>query len=175
MSYIFVFLIVYLYICLTMRYIILKTEELEALELLYKNSGDNIARRRSQCLILSHQRQPITSLSKVFGVSRRTVERWFDGWEESGVDSLQMAPGRGVKTRLKGYEKEVAEQVGIHGRNLKNVLQYFKEKHNISICKKTLQNFLKDTGLYLEAGKAVRQVQARQKRVHNQASTNRNP
>jgi hypothetical protein len=37
MSYYLVFVIVIVYICLTMRYITLKTEELEALELLYKN------------------------------------------------------------------------------------------------------------------------------------------
>jgi len=155
LSYIFVILIVIPYICLTMRYITLKTEELEALELLYKNSDDNFVRKRSQCLLLSHQKQSITDLSKIFGVSRRTIERWYDGWTQNGVDSLQMVPGRGVKTRLKGYEDEVAEQVGIHGRNLKNVLTYFKEKHNITICKKTLQNFLKDTGLYLETNQTI--------------------
>jgi transposase len=138
-----------------MRYITLKTEELEALELLYKNSTDNMVRKRSQCLLLSHQKQTITDLSKIFSTSRRTIERWFDGWAQSGVESLQMAPGRGVKTRLKGYEDEVAEQVEIHGRNLKNVLNYFEEKHKISICKKTLQNFLKGTGLYLEANQAI--------------------
>jgi transposase len=138
-----------------MRYITLKTEELEALELLYKNSDDNLVRKRSQCLLLSHQKQSITDLSKIFGVSRRTIERWYDGWAQSGVKSLQMVTGRGVKTRLKGYEDEVAEQVEIHGRNLKNVLNYFKENHNITICKKTLQNFLKVTGLYLETDQTI--------------------
>jgi len=138
-----------------MRYITLKTGELEALELLFKNSTNNMVRKRSQCLLLSHQKRTITDLSKIFGVSRRTIERWFDGWALSGIDSLQMAPGRGVKTRLKGYEDEVAEQVELHGRNLKNVLNYFKEKHDITICKKTLQNFLKGTGLYLETSQIV--------------------
>jgi len=161
MSYYLVYVIVILYICLTMRYITLKTEELEALELLYKNSTDNMVRKRSQCLILSHQKQTITDLTKIFGTSRRTIERWFDGWVQSGVDSLQMVPGRGVKTRLKGYEDEVTEQVEIHGRNLKNVLNYFKEKHNITICKKTLQNFLKGTGLYLEANQAIAKDQTK--------------
>lgn len=155
MSYLLVILIFILYICLTMRYIKLKTEELEALEKLYKNSDDNLVRKRSQCLILSHQKQSITDLAKIFGVSRRTIERWYDGWAQSGVDSLQMVPGRGVKTRLKGYEDEVKTQVELHGRNLKNVLNYFQEQHNITICKKTLQNFLKGTGLYLETNQAI--------------------
>jgi len=73
-----------------------------------------------------------------------------------------MVPGRGVKTRLKGYEKEVDEQVELHGRNLKNVLTYFKETHNIIICKKTLQNFLKGTGVYLETGKTFPKEQTEQ-------------
>ncbi len=130
-----------------MRYIILKTEEIEALEQLYKNSTDNTIRKRSQCLLLSHQGRTIIDLANIFDVSRRTIERWFDNWAESGVDSLPIMPGRGVKTRLKGYAKEVSEQLELHNRNLKNVLIYFKVHHNIIICKKTLQNFLKDTGL----------------------------
>jgi len=149
------FLIAILYICLTMRYIILKTEELEALELLYKNSTDYMVRKRSHCLVLSHQKHTITDLTRIFAVRRRTIERWFDGWAQSGVDSLQMVPGRGVKTRLKGYEDEVAKQVEINGRNLKNVLTYFEEEHKITICKKTLQNFLKGTGLYLETNQTI--------------------
>jgi len=155
MSYYLVYVIVILYNCPTMRYITLKTEEFEALEQLYKNSTDNIVRKRSQCLLLSHQKQTITDLSKIFDVSRRTIERCFDGWAQSGVDSLQMIPGRGVKTRLKGYEDEVAEQVEINGRNLKNVLTSFEEKHKITICKKTLQDFLKGTGLYLETNQVI--------------------
>lgn len=130
-----------------MRYIILKTEEIEALELLLKTSSNNTIRKRSQCLLLSQQKRTIIDLSAVFGVSRRTIERWFDSWVLKGVESLSIESGRGVKTRLKGYEKDVSEQVELHSRNLKNVISYFKEQHNITICKKTLQNFLKDTQL----------------------------
>jgi transposase len=130
-----------------MRYIILKTEEIEALELLLKTSSNNTIRKRSQCLLLSHQKRTIIDLSEFFGVSRRTIERWFDSWVLKGVESLSIESGRGVKTRLKGYEKDVSEQVELHSRNLKNVISFFKEQHNITICKKTLQNFLKDAQL----------------------------
>jgi transposase len=130
-----------------MRYIILKTEEVEALELLHKNSTDNTIRKHSQCLLLSHQRWTIIDLANIFDVHRRTIERWFDSWAKSGIDSLPIMPGRGVKTRLKDYEIEVSQQLELHNRNLKNVLIYFYEQHHITICKKTLQNFLKDTGL----------------------------
>jgi transposase len=130
-----------------MRYVTLKTEEVKALEELYKSALDNSTRKRSHCLLLSRQKRTITDLSKVFEVSRRTIERWLNDWAVSGIDSLPILPGRGVKTRLKGHEEEIAKQLELHSRNIKNVLLYFEEEHNIKICKKTLQNFLKDTGL----------------------------
>ena len=135
-----------MYIHLIMRYIILKTEEIEALESSSKNSNHTI-RKRSQCLLLSNQGRTIIDLASIFDVDRRTIERWFDKWEKEGANSLPITTGRGVKTRLKGLEDVLSEQLEIHSRNLKNVLLHLEEKHNIRICKKTLQNFLKDTGL----------------------------
>jgi transposase len=130
-----------------MRYVTLKTEEIKALEVLYKSALDNSTRKRSHCLLLSHQKRTITDLSKVFEVSRRTTERWLNDWAVCGFDSLPISPGRGVKTRLKGYEEEVAKQLELHNRNLKNVLLHLEKEYNIKICKKTLLNFLKGTGL----------------------------
>lgn len=130
-----------------MRYITLKKGEIEVLENLHQNSPNNTVRKRSQCLVLSHQRHKINDLASIFNVSRRTIERWFDNWVKKGVDSLEIAEGRGAKTLLKDYSDEVSRQLELHNRNLKNVLIYFEENHNIKICKKTLQNFLKDTGL----------------------------
>ena len=138
-----------------MRYVTLKTEEIETLEKLHKNSTNNTVRKRSQCLLLSHQKRTITDLSGIFDVSRRTIERWFDSWSKTGVDSLIIQPGRGVKTRLEGLDSVIVEQLKNHNRNLKNVLTYLEEQHNIIICKKTLQNFLKDTGLYMEKSSTV--------------------
>jgi hypothetical protein len=66
------------------------------------------------------------------------VERWFDIRATDGIKSLSIRHGRGVKTRLAGYEKEVAQQVEHHSRNLRNVIFYFKEQHDITVCKKTL-------------------------------------
>jgi transposase len=137
-----------------MRYVTLKTEEIEALELASKNA-DNTIRNRSHCLLLSHQRRTIIDLASIFNVSRRTIERWLDKWEKEGLSSLPMVCGRGVKTRLKGLELEVSELVEANSRNLKGVLLELEEKYNIKICKKTLQNFLKGTGLHLEKSSIV--------------------
>lgn len=135
-----------MYIYLIMRYVTLKTEEIDALEYTSKNSNNTI-RKRSQCLLLSNQGRTIIDLSSIFDVDRRTIERWFDKWEKEGVNSLPITTGRGVKTRLKGLEEVISILLETHSRNLKNVLLHLEENHNIRICKKTLQNFLKDTGL----------------------------
>ena len=129
-----------------MRYVTLKTDVIEALEYSSKNANSTI-RKRSHCLLLSHQGRTIIDLASIFDVDRRTIERWFDKWEKEGVNSLPITTGRGVKTRLKGLEKVISKLLEIHSRNLKNGLLHLEEKRNIRICKKTLQNFLKDTGL----------------------------
>lgn len=130
-----------------MRYIKLLDQDREKLEFLYRKDGSATVRKRSQCLVLSHQGRNITDLAKIFNVSRRTVERWFEGWGGKGFGSLPVRPGRGARTLLAGHEEEVREQLALHNRNLNNVLGHFKARHNIIICKRTLQNFLKGTGL----------------------------
>lgn len=130
-----------------MRYIKLKTEDIELLELLVKTSTNNTIRKRSQCLLLSHQKRTIKDLTMLFGVERKTVERWFDKWDLDGVNSLSITSGRGVKARLKGFEEVIGLQIELHNRNIKNILTYLKEEHNIIVCKRTLRNFLKDARL----------------------------
>jgi transposase len=130
-----------------MRYIKLKTEDIELLELLVKTSTNNTIRKHSQCLLLSHQRRTITDLSMIFDIDRKTVERWFNSWDIDGTKSLSIASGRGVKTRLIGFEEVIKQQVELHNRNIKNILTFLKEEHNIIVCKRTLRNFLKDARL----------------------------
>lgn len=125
----------------------LKTEDIELLELLIKTSTNNTIRKRSQCLLLSHQKRSIKDLAMIFDVERKTVERWFDKWNSDGAKSLPIASGRGVKTRLKGFEEVIKQQIELHNRNIKNILTFLKEEHNIIVCKRTLRNFLKDARL----------------------------
>jgi transposase len=130
-----------------MRYVKLKTEDVERLELLVKTSANNTIRKRSQCLLLSHQKRSIKDLTMIFDVERKTIERWFDKWNLEGVNSLSIANGRGAKTRLKGLEPVIKQQIELHNRNIKNILTFLKEEHNIIVCKRTLRNFLKDARL----------------------------
>ncbi|MDR3653398.1 MAG: hypothetical protein P4L34_10585 [Paludibacter sp.] len=83
----------------------------------------------------------------IFDVDRKTVERWFNSWELDGANSLPIASGRGVKTRLKGFEEVIKQQVELHNQNIKNILSFLKEEHNIIVCKRILRNCLKDAWL----------------------------
>ena len=109
-----------------MRYIKLKTEDIELLELLVKTSTNNTIRKRSQCLLLSHQKRTIKDLAMIFDAERKTIERWFDKWDSEGVNSLSIASGRGVKTKLKGFEEVIGQQIELHNRNIKNILTFLK-------------------------------------------------
>lgn len=130
-----------------MRYIKIDTEERELLLALKNNNNDKLSCKRSHCLLLSSEGFKINELTKIFAVSRRTIERWFDGWEKEGYDSLSMKKGRGAKKLLNDYKKEIKRLIEEHNRNLKPIIEYLKKEYNISICKRTLQNFLKDTGI----------------------------
>ena len=80
----------------------------------------------------------------IYDVDHKTVELWFNSWELEGVNSLPIASGRGVKTRLNGFEEVNKQQVELHNRNIKNILTFLKEESIIIVCKRTLRNFLKD-------------------------------
>ena len=82
-----------------MRYVTLKTDEIEALEQA-KKSSNNTIRKRSHCLLLSDQGRMITDMATIFDVDRLTIERWFDKWEKEGLNSLPISTGRGEYSGL---------------------------------------------------------------------------
>jgi len=127
------------------HYEIYKTEN-KGLNSTYNYSSDNSIKRRSHCLHLSHAERTIIEMASI-DVNLSTIERWLDNLSKTGVVSLPMLHSRGVRTRLVGCEEVVTKQLEVHNRNLKNVLEYLDKEHNIKICLKTLQNFLKGTGL----------------------------
>lgn len=52
-----------------------------------------------------------TDLSIIFEIDRKTVERWFNCSELVDANSLPIASGRRVKTRLKDFEEVIKQQV----------------------------------------------------------------
>ncbi len=127
-----------------MRNIRLTEQEEQELKELYKKGASIIERKRSQCLLLSHQGQSINELASIFGVTRLTISNWFDKWEQAGLEGMRLEPGRGRKQKLVGIGPEQLEAyVAEHSRNLNAVVALIKEKHAVVVSKKTLQRFLK--------------------------------
>jgi transposase len=127
-----------------MRHIRLTEQEEQELKELYKNGESIIERKRSQCLLLSHQGKSINELAGIFSVTRLTISNWLDKWKQGGLKGIRLQPGRGRKQKLCRIEQEQLEAyVEQHSRNLNAVVALIKEKHAVEVSKKTLQRFLK--------------------------------
>lgn len=132
-----------------MRFVVLSEEEKNHLVNLYKTSPNSVARKRCLSLLYSNQKRSIKEVSGLVNVSRRSLERLFNVWESSDnkYETLYIASGRGAKVKLESVKDLLPDLVKEHGRNLNPILDELLSKHNISVCKLTLQNFLKDLGL----------------------------
>jgi transposase len=134
-----------------MRKVVLSQLEKEKLTNLQKYSDNLVVRKRSLWLLLSNQGNSMSKVAKMAGVDYTAVERLLNAWEnaepENRFSVLKQAKGQGAKVKLKPIEKQIPELMEKHDRNLKFVLQDIENQYDIKICKITLQNFLKVTGL----------------------------
>jgi len=134
-----------------MRKVVLSQFEKEKLTYLQKYSDNSVERNRSLCLLLSNQGNSMSKIAKMRGMCYQAISNQFDAWEASEPENrfsvLRHTEGQGAKVKLKPVEKEIHELMEKHNRNLKLVLQDIENEYNIKICKVTLQNFLKGTGL----------------------------
>lgn len=136
-----------------MRHIRLTQQEEQDLQEHYKRGSSILERKRSQCLLLSHQGKSINELADIFGVSRLTITHWLDKWEHGGVAGIGLASGRGRKQKLAGIgQEQLAGYVAEHSRNLNAVVALIKAKHAVEVSKKTLQRFLKTEYLLFPQG-----------------------
>lgn len=147
-----------------MRIVILKEKEREKLEYLQKHSKNSVERNRCLCLLLSAQGNSMSQVAKLMNINWFTVMRLINAWEQADEQNrfsvLQQAKGQGAKTKLTPIKDQIPGLLEKHDRNLDLVLDEIKNQFNINICKLTLQNFLKDAGLYLETDKKIIKNQA---------------
>jgi len=132
-----------------MRFLKLTEEERVQLEYLYKTNNSHIVRERCQCLLLSDQGHNMTDISRILNINWLKIVRFFNAWEsaEDKYTTLSIASGRGAKVKLESVKDLLPKLVHEHSRNLNPILDELNAKHNIQVCKLTLQNFLKDLGL----------------------------
>lgn len=134
-----------------MRYIKLTEEEKSKLNHLYKSSPNVVVRRRCLSLLLSDDKHSMNSVAKITQVNRTTLYYLYNAWESAHgtakFDILSIEDGRGAKVKLEPVRELLPDLVNQHSRNLNPILKELQSKHNISVCKLTLQNFLKELGL----------------------------
>ena len=136
-----------------MRKVVLSQSEKEKLTYLQKYSDSPVERNRSLCLILSNQGNSMNKVANIVGMCYQAISKLIERWEaaepENRFSVLQNANGQGAKKKLEQIKEQIPKMMEKHNRNLNLVLQEIDNQHNISICKKTLQNFLKGTQLCL--------------------------
>lgn len=124
-------------------------EEKQKLEELYKNSESQCDQRAWLRLLLSSKQRSMKEISRITGINWLKIVRLFNSWQQADnkYSSLSIASGRGAKLKLNSVKELLLDLVDKYNRNLTPIMEEFQSTHNISVCKLTLQNLLKDLEL----------------------------
>ncbi|MDR1054607.1 MAG: hypothetical protein LBL90_02005 [Prevotellaceae bacterium] len=132
-----------------MRLVRLSEAERSKVETLYKTSPHSVVPTRCLSLLYSNEKRSIKEVSSLVRLSRRSLERFFNAWESAceKYSTLSIGTGRGAKIKLSAVKNLLPDLLKEHSRNLNPLIDELYQKHNIQVCKLTLQNFLKGLGL----------------------------
>jgi len=75
------------------------------LERIRKSSRHAQTRDRAHAILLSAQHYTVTHIMDIFHITRITVYRWFDAWEDWALIGLYDNPGRGRTVKLTWAEQ----------------------------------------------------------------------
>ncbi len=129
----------------------LTEEEKAALKRGHKYGKQFQFRNRCECILLSHEKHDVSSLSKRFKAIPLTIYSWLRSWEASGIEGLKNKPGQGRKPKLDKENKtqvaKVKELVENEPQNLNKVVGQIQETLYVDLSKKTLIRFLKNLNI----------------------------
>jgi len=99
---------------------ILTTEELEALENLYRSTKEVRLRTRTQIILLAgEQRMTAPAIAKIVRENDQTVRNWLKRWSAEGIEGLKDRPMPGAPSKItKEYEEQVLFAVRRRPRSL---------------------------------------------------------
>ena len=122
----------------------LSQETISLLGRIYKQSNYQQVRQRSHCIRLSYEGYQIQSLMKIFQVSRLTIYKWFNDWENQELVGLYDKKGRGRKPKLNPEQKQHLKEWALqHPKNLNEVSKKIREAWKISVSKDTIKRVIK--------------------------------
>ena len=128
-----------------LRYITdLKSEKIEELRNIEKNSKSFQARQRAQAILLSYNRTRISELCKIFNKSRATIYRWLNRFRNEDVEKLVDMDGRGRKASLSVEKDSKKVKKYMETNNVRETCAILnQEKRDKRISPQILKRFLK--------------------------------
>lgn len=131
-----------------MRFIELEDSEKEELVRRYANHKSTTVRKRVQALILSSQYYSMKEIIEVTGLSRTTLYRFFEKWDNSEfsekIDTLFIKDGRGAKPKLDSIKDELPDLVERYNGRISVILRVLEENYGIKVSRPTLIKSLKE-------------------------------
>ncbi len=132
-----------------MRFIELEDSEKEELVRRYANHKNATVRKRVQALILSSQYYSMKEIIEATGMSRTTLYRFFEEWENTGssekIDTLFIKDGRGAKLKLDSVKNELPNLVERYNGKISVILRVLEENYGIKVSRPTLMKLLSST------------------------------
>ena len=129
------------------RFIELSLAEKKQLVLSWKTGKSSTYRERCHYILLSHQGKQIKEISDFYGKSRQSITRWFNRYEEKGIEGLLTSKGQGRPPILRLDNQlemsKVESLVAQYPQNLKYVISILEKDFGKSMSLKTLQRLLK--------------------------------
>lgn len=130
-----------------MRFIELEDNEKEELERRYANHKSATVRKRVQALILSSQYYTMKDIIDTTGMSRTTLYRFFEEWENAElsekIETLFIKDGRGAKPKLDSIIEELPDLVERYNGRISVILRILEENYGIKVSRPTLKKYLK--------------------------------
>jgi transposase len=125
----------------------LSESEILSLEKIIISDAKAHFRNRCQCILLNNRCFTVKELSRLYEVRTRSIYTWIHNYEKLGIDSLNIASGRGIKAKLDTLSEDniklLKEAIALHPQNLKGVINELSEKFNIDLTIHKLKRYLK--------------------------------
>ena len=138
----------------------LTTEEVEALDTLYRSTKDVRVRTRAQIVLLAgEQRMTAPTIAKIVRTDDQTVRNWFKRWTAEGIEGLKdrPMPERPAKV-TKIYQEQVLMAVRRRPRALgqsysmwtyQRLADYMAEQTGLRVSYETVRRVLAAQGVVL--------------------------
>ena len=138
------------------------TEEVEALDRLYRRSKDMRVRTRAQIILLAgEQRMRASAIAQIVRCDDQTVRNWFKRWQAEGIEGLKDRPmpeRPGLAKVTKTYKEQMLLAVRRRPRALgqpyslwtyQRLADYLAEQTGLRVSYETVRRILAAQGIVL--------------------------